>query len=112
MHVHDIARSRRFYEELLGFEPRYIHPDESDPGYVSFDYGESGLGIVRADDPRVVLWVYVDDVDAAVEKLRTGGATITREPEDMPWGERVADVEDPDGYTVMVATASRTPSAP
>jgi lactoylglutathione lyase len=111
MHVHDIARSRGFYEQL-GFEPRYFHPDETDPGYVSFAYGESGLGVVRADDPRIVLWVYVDDVDATVEKVRAAGAKITREPEDMPWGERVADVEDPDGYTVMVATASRTPSEP
>lgn len=110
--MHDVARSRQFYEELLGFEPRYFHPEEGDADYVSFEYGESGLGVVRADDPRVVLWVYVDDVDETVAGLRDAGVSITQEPEDMPWGERVAHAEDPDGYTVMLATAARTPSAP
>jgi lactoylglutathione lyase len=112
MHVKDIARSRRFYEQLLGFELRYRYPDEGDAEYVSFAYGDSGLGIVRTEEPEIVLWIYVDDVDATVARLRDAGATITQEPEDMDWGERMARVQDPDGYQVIVATAARTPSEP
>jgi len=43
-----------------------------------------------------------DDCDAAVERLRGGGATIVEEPVDQPWGERVARVLDPDGNLVLV----------
>jgi lactoylglutathione lyase len=46
--------------------------------------------------------VYVADVDALVGELREDVALI-REPADMPWGERVACVADPDGNPVTLA---------
>jgi lactoylglutathione lyase len=46
------------------------------------------------------LFVYVDDVDAAVALL---AAPVLRAPEDMFWGERVAWVADPDGNPVALA---------
>ena len=49
------------------------------------------------------MFVYVDDVDDAVEGLRATGAAVLREPADMPWGERVAYVSDPDGNPVALA---------
>ena len=55
------------------------------------------------DGPRFELWVYVDDVDAAIQQLRNAGETIMREAEDMPWGERVPYVADPDGNPVAIA---------
>ena len=36
--------------------------------------------------------------------LRTGGATVTEEPTDQPWGERVARVLDPDGNEVIIGS--------
>jgi lactoylglutathione lyase len=51
------------------------------------------------------MFVYVPDVDAAVEDLRQRQGTILREPADMPWGERVAYVADPDGNPVALAGA-------
>jgi lactoylglutathione lyase len=59
---------------------------------------EPGLG------PRHELFVYVDDVDSAVSELRVRGASVLREPADMPWGERVAFVTDPEGNVVSLAT--------
>ena len=49
------------------------------------------------------LWVYADDCDAAIERLRSGGVQIVAEPEDQPWGERMARVQDPEGNRVIVA---------
>lgn len=46
--------------------------------------------------------VYVDDVDATVERLRAGGVPIIREPREQAWGERVAYVSDPDGNFLML----------
>ncbi len=46
--------------------------------------------------------MYADSCDEAVERLRAAGATVTEEPADQPWGERVARVLDPDGNEVIV----------
>jgi lactoylglutathione lyase len=35
--------------------------------------------------------------------MRADGVTVLREPTDMPWGERVAYVTDPDGNPVALA---------
>jgi lactoylglutathione lyase len=34
--------------------------------------------------------------------LRGAGVPVVAEPADQPWGERVASVRDPDGYTVHI----------
>jgi len=107
-------RSARFYEQL-GFEEHYRFPPGDEPGYVGFRRGDDALGVVTVDsprrligvtvgaDPRFELFVYVDDVDAVLERLRAAGVAVLREPEDMPWGERIAFVADPDGNPVTLA---------
>ena len=45
----------------------------------------------------------MEEVDRLVEELRADGVTVLREPADMPWGERVAYVTDPDGNPVALA---------
>jgi lactoylglutathione lyase len=47
--------------------------------------------------------MYVDEVDRLVEALRADGVEVVREPADMPWGERVAYVTDPEGNPVALA---------
>ncbi len=48
------------------------------------------------------LCVYVEDTDAAAERLRSLGAKQLSEPQDMPWNERLAYFEDPDGHRLHV----------
>jgi lactoylglutathione lyase len=48
--------------------------------------------------------VYADDCDAAVDHLRGHGVPVVAEPADQPWGERMAEVTDPDGNRVIVAS--------
>jgi predicted enzyme related to lactoylglutathione lyase len=67
---------------LLGF---YRDPELSDP-----------------PSARYTLWLYVDDCDATVGRLRAAGVPIVEEPADQPWGERIARVLDPDGNAVIV----------
>ena len=55
---------------------------------------------------RTALWFYVDSCDQAIEQLRAAGATITAEPTDMPWGERVAHALDPDGNVLNIGQAA------
>jgi lactoylglutathione lyase len=103
----DLPRALGFYRDLLGFEVTYQFPDEGEPGYVALDLGRSHLGIGAdpdADGQRCTLWVYADDCDAAVEHLRGHGVRVVAEPADQPWGERMAEVADPDGNRVIVAS--------
>ncbi len=53
--------------------------------------------------PRHELFAYVEDVDATVAGLRDAGASVLRAPADMPWGERVGFVADPEGNVVSLA---------
>ncbi|HET6212795.1 MAG TPA: VOC family protein [Micromonosporaceae bacterium] len=50
------------------------------------------------------MWVYTDDCDAALGRLRSGGVPVVQEPADQPWGERMATVVDPDGNRVIIAS--------
>lgn len=112
----DLARSLRFYRELLGGTVTYQFPPDGEPVYVGMQLGRSQLGIGKQDEPgvltndRVTLWVYAADCDAALARLRDGGVEVVQEPADQPWGERMAIVADPDGNRVIVAT--RSPEEP
>jgi lactoylglutathione lyase len=109
----DLPRALGFYRDLLGFEVTYQFPPEGEPGYVALDLGRSHLGIgadqAAGNEPaagggRFTQWVYADDCDAAVEHLRRHGVRVLAEPVDQPWGERMAEVADPDGNRVIVAS--------
>ena len=105
----DLRRSLGFYRDLLGGTVGFEYPGpDGEPVYAGVDIGRSHLGIGHDPDAAtgattVSLWIYVDDCDATVERLRAAGVPILEEPVDQPWGERVALVEDPDGIRVRVA---------
>jgi lactoylglutathione lyase len=106
----DMARALGFYRDLLGGQVTYQFPPDGDPGYVAVKIGTSHLGIGLQDqsgvavNDRITLWVYAQDCDAALVRLRDGGVQVVQEPADQPWGERMATVVDPDGNRVIVAS--------
>ncbi|MGW5648901.1 VOC family protein [Saccharopolyspora sp. NPDC003762] len=51
------------------------------------------------------LWLYTDDVDEAVGRLSAAGVPIIQEPQDMPWGERIATAADPDDNQIHLGAA-------
>jgi lactoylglutathione lyase len=99
--VEDLEATRAFYERL-GFVQTYQFPPEGEPGFVTMERGSSSIGIGAGGDDadRFSMWVYVDDVDTTLERLRTSGAPVVSEPEDQPWGERLARTRDPAGNLV------------
>ena len=98
--VSDLARSKRFYGETLGWE---LGTDEAD--VAGFRFG-GGYLVIHTDDRsadarRFVggmhVAVQVDDVEAEharLSKLGVGAGELR----DQPWGERNFYFEDPDGY--------------
>jgi PhnB protein len=52
----------------------------------------------------VVLYVYVEDVDATVERAVAAGARILMPVTDQFWGDRTAWIVDPAGHVWTIAT--------
>jgi len=55
----------------------------------------------------VAIHLYVDDCDAMLAQMKSCGATVLMEPEDMFWGERFARVRDPFGHEWGITTHLR-----
>ena len=55
----------------------------------------------------VTIHLYVDDVDAVVERAVGAGAKVTMPIADMFWGDRYGTLEDPFGHKWSVATHKR-----
>lgn len=114
--VADLERSLGFYRDLLRGTVEYSFPDDGPPVYVSLRVGGSPLGLGQGEPPpadtRIVLWVYVDDCDRAVEHLAAAGVPVLEPPTDQPWGERVARVQDPDGTVVVLGQEAAPPPEP
>jgi PhnB protein len=52
----------------------------------------------------VAIHLYVDDCDAMLARMKSCGATVLMEPEDMFWGERFARARDPFGHEWGITT--------
>jgi uncharacterized glyoxalase superfamily protein PhnB len=106
----DLPRLVRFYREAFDAVRTYGFPapdDESRDVFVILRLGESTLAIGRELDigggeSQAALWFYVDDLDEATRRAHAAGATIVAPPQEMPWGEIVAQVRDPDGFLVYL----------
>jgi uncharacterized glyoxalase superfamily protein PhnB len=106
LRVNDAHAAAGFYA-VLGFEFEWEHQFE--PGFPLF------VSIATSDGARIflsehtgdarpdtLLYVWVDDVDAAHRALRDAAVDVAP-PEDQPWG-REFGVRDPDGNRLRIAT--------
>jgi lactoylglutathione lyase len=117
IYARDVEAVAGFYTRL-GFEERFRMPDErGGAGFIRLERDGVELGVTTEDAPRALaglepgsgprheLFVYVDDLDGTAARLRDSGAKILREPAEMPWGERIGYVADPEGNVVVLAAA-------
>jgi lactoylglutathione lyase len=118
LYAKDVEQVAAFYVQL-GFEEHFRMPSQDgSPGYVGLRRAGSELAVTTEDSPRTLvgvepgqgprneMFVYVDDLDHTVSELRAGGTRVLRAPTDMPWGERLAYLADPEGNIVALAAAS------
>jgi uncharacterized glyoxalase superfamily protein PhnB len=112
----DIDASLRFYRDGIGFAVEQTFERE----------GKVVAGVVAAGDCRLVLnqddgklgWERIKgqgfflqinvaglaDVDAAAERIKAAGGTLLSEPADRPWGVRMFQFLDLDGFKMGVST--------
>lgn len=96
----DTAKSAAFYQAVFGWNVRGDNPDHR-----SFDdtpreiIGAWVTGRPIPDDPGVVPYIYVQGVDATLEKVKANGGEVVREP--YPEGNLwVATFHDPAGNVI------------
>ena len=100
-----------FYKALLGAAEISRVPGDGPALYVGLQIGNAELGIVTdreadiAAPQRILLNINVADlgvggVEGLLEHVEPLGGRVLGPPNDMPWGQRVAHIQDPDGNTV------------
>jgi len=105
--VKDMARARKFYEEVLGLKPAMTVGEPGGMQWTEYELGNGTLALgagpedwtPRADGCSVGL--EVEDFDAAIAHLRSAGVTFRMEPIATPVC-RMAFVLDPEGNTVCI----------
>ena len=106
----DLRRLRAFYENVLGATQTMRVPDRGRLFYVELRIGRTALGLVQQKNTetgapvRIVLSAEVPDVDALLPMVESAGGTVQGQPKNMPWGQRVAHVLDPDGNMLNLTT--------
>ena len=100
-----------FYKALLGATEISRMPEEGPAFYVGLRIGNAELGVVADGEAdivgpqRILLNVnvadlHVGDVEGLLKHVEALGGRVLSPPNDMPWGQRVAHIQDPDGNTV------------
>ncbi|MGL4286516.1 MAG: VOC family protein [Phreatobacter sp.] len=103
----DVTAARRFYQDLLGLDLMMDH------GWIA-TYGSTEtmrvqVGIASqggSGTPVPDLSIEVDDLDAALDRMRRAGIPIEYGPADEPWGVRRFYVRDPFGKLVNILAHS------
>ena len=111
----DLAASIRFYCEALGFA--VANQFENEGKVVAAVVGAGDCRIVLNQDDGKLGWDRVKgqgfylqinvagatDVDAAAARIKAAGGTLLSEPADQPWGARMFQFKDLDGFKLGVS---------
>lgn len=101
-----IARMQAFYQQVFDAVPTTRFPGQGPVFFIGLRIGDSEIGLVSEADTdvsapaRILLSIEVGDVDARLPRVEPAGGRLLGHPNDMPWGQRVAHVHDPDGNLV------------
>lgn len=108
----DLTATQRWYEGVLAAEVSYRFPDEGEPEYVTMRIGGGQLALGTGTSPAmygevplpatghaVDICLYVADLDAVVA---AAAGDVAVPAADMPWGERVAYLRDPENTMLLV----------
>jgi catechol 2,3-dioxygenase-like lactoylglutathione lyase family enzyme len=101
----DVAAAKRFYADVLGLDVLM------DMGWI-VTYGSRDQMSIQmsfmsqggSNTPTPDLSIEVDDVDAALDRVKKAGFPIEYGPADEPWGVRRFYVRDPFGKLVNILT--------
>jgi uncharacterized glyoxalase superfamily protein PhnB len=112
----DLEASLRFYRDAIGFAvaERFEHEGKVVAAVVAagncrivLNQDDGKLGWDRIKGQGFYLQINVPgaaDVDATAARIKAAGGALLSEPEDRPWGARMFQFKDPDGFKLGVST--------
>ena len=114
--ANDLQRSIAFYRDVLGFlvgdewrgENGVLQGCEMRAGSVVFVLNQDDFAKGRDRKKGLGTRLHVStsqDVDRVAAEIKARGGSLDQEPADMPWGERVFMITDPDGFKLTIAQA-------
>jgi uncharacterized glyoxalase superfamily protein PhnB len=111
--VADLPRSIAFYRDVLGFvvgdewrENGALNGCEIRAGSILFMLTQDDFAKGRDRAKGVGTRLYcstAQDIDRLASQIRARGGALDQEPADMPWGQRVFMITDPDGFKLTIA---------
>jgi PhnB protein len=114
--VRDGAGAIDFYKKAFGATEIMRYEDGGKVGHAELrigkgvfmladEYPDLGYtGPKTGERPAAGMMVYVEDVDAVIERAVAGGATIDRPVENQFYGDRAGGIIDPFGHRWYIAT--------
>lgn len=118
----DLQAAIGFYSRLFGWSTGPAHDMGAGNLYQIIEHqGAQVGGAYRQQDPSKpahwLTYLKVDALEEAVAAARAAGGRIIQEPHEVPGGDRVAHLLDPQGgaialHQVRIAAAARKPAAP
>ncbi|HGM5493369.1 TPA: VOC family protein [Serratia fonticola] len=117
LYVDNVQQTLAFYHQAFGFEIHFLHE--------SGDWGELATGATRlsfcsrellatqgkksakSDHHRPVFEIAftTDDVAKALNKALAAGAVLVEDIQQMPWGQTLCYVADPEHNLIEICTA-------
>lgn len=116
LYVENVRNSLDFYTAAFGLKLKFLHESgdfgELDTGSTALAFSSRQLMLSLGKNPQVArpeapcfeIALTTPDVPAAFEQALQAGAQLVQKPEQMPWGQTVAYVADPDGFLVELCT--------
>lgn len=111
----DLQRSIAFYRDVLGFvvgdewrEDGALAGCEIHAGAITFMLGQDDFkkGRDRQKGLGTRVWCHTaQDLDKIAAEIKARGGMLDQEPQDMPWGDRVFMITDPDGFHLTFVQA-------
>lgn len=115
LHVRNAAAALQFYQNAFGFKVKFTMPGpDGNITHAELLHNDSTImlgpenherGAFAPTGPQGMnLFAYFENVDEVCAQAERNGAKVLQPPTDMPWGDRVAMVTDPDGHMWWLGT--------
>jgi uncharacterized glyoxalase superfamily protein PhnB len=110
--VQDVLRSVEHYRDVLGFRVEFTYGQPT--FYAGVERDNVLIHLQAASETKrppgqSALNIFVTEVDALYQELKSRGARTLNEPKDYPYGMRDFNVADLDGNDLCFGMESKTP---
>lgn len=114
--VKDLEKSTAWYRDVVGFAIDREIVRDGKRRAVAIKAGAVRIMLNQDDGARgwdrikgqgvSFMFATAQSVDSIAARIKKMGGTLQSEPADMPWGARVFRLQDPDGFSLVIASES------